>query len=528
MSKNIAVIDCETDPFSHGAEIQPFIWGFYDGVNYYETESTSDMAHHISQFKGTVYAHNGGKFDYFFLLPHADKGQSCKIINGRLSEFRLGKAILRDSLNILPVALAKFQKDDFEYWKMEKNQRRFYWKEIQTYLKSDCVNLFEIVSRFIEEYSYSLTLAGAAVKEFKKLGGKVSHTSEEFYDKYSPWYFGGRVSCFESGVLEGDFKIYDINSAYPTVMMQKHPTGSRIWESKRCLDRHLPLAFLEIECDSYGALPLRDKDGGVSFPEMRGRFFCTGREFRAGIETDTIRNVNIINIKVFEQSISFADYVEHFYEKKLSAQKKGDKAGREMAKLFLNSLYGKFAANPNKYANHYIGEWGQRPPEGYDMGMTLGNVQFFTKELEELEKNWYNVATAASITGAVRAYLWESIQKVDRPLYCDTDSIICADGSGLPLGDRLGEWDLEGEANRVAIAGKKMYCAWLKKSHWKKDGTKIVKEKLATKGVRLSPDEILRVARGEKVSYYSPTPTFSLKKGVYYTTRKVQSTIKGD
>ena len=514
--KKIAVIDCETDPFEYGAEINPFIWGFYDGETYFETESTTEFAEYIAGFKGTIYAHNGGKFDYFFLLPFAEKGQRCKIINGRLSEFKIGKATCRDSINILPLALAKFQKDEFDYWKMAKDQRRFYMDEIRRYLKSDCVNLYEIVSRFISEYSYSLTLAGAAVKEYKKLGGELIQTSEEFYNNFSPWYFGGRVSCFESGVLDGDFKIYDINSAYPTMMRQKHPHGARYWTAKRCLDRHLPLAFLDVTCDSYGALPLRDKTGGVSFPEMRGRFFCTGREFRAGVETGTIKNISVNEVRVFDQSVSFGDYVEHFYEKKLAAQRAGDKPGREMAKLFLNSLYGKFAANPNKYANHIMGEWGETPPDGYDIGALIGGVQFFEKPLDDPEKNWFNVATAASITGAVRAYLWESINKVSRPLYCDTDSIICADGSGLPLGESLGEWDLEGTADRVAIAGKKMYCAWLTNG----------KTKMATKGVRLKPDEILRVAKGKTVSYYSDAPTFSLKKGVYYTTRKVKPTIE--
>jgi hypothetical protein len=44
---------------------------------------------------------------------------------------------------------------------------------------------------------------------------------------------------------------------------------------------------------------------------------------------------------------------------------------------------------------------------------------------------FYNIATAASITGAARANLLRNLSLSDRPIYCDTDSIICEDFSGI-------------------------------------------------------------------------------------------------
>ena len=107
-----------------------------------------------------------------------------------------------------------------------------------------------------------------------------------------------------------------------------------------------------------------------------------------------------------------------------------------------------------------------------------------------------------------------SLREVERPVYCDTDSIICADTGSLWLGEGLGEWDLEGVADQVAIAGRKLYCARLANG-----GTKI-----ACRGVRISPSEIERVARGETVTYRSEAPTFSLCRGRDFVVREVSAT----
>jgi hypothetical protein len=522
MTTNIAVVDAETDPFEYGADIKPFLWGFFDGKNYYQTESTEEMVNHISKFDGTVFAHNGGKFDYFFMLPFIKKDQAVKVINGRLSEFKIGRARMRDSLNILPVGLAKFQKDDFEYWKMKADRRRFHWKEIEVYLKSDCVNLHNVVTRFIADYGLSLTLAGAAMKQWKKLGNKVSTTSEEFYNRYAPYYFGGRVECFESGVFKEDFRIVDINSAYPSLMMQDHPTGTKIIESRRIDEKTLFKSFVTLECYSYGALPYRvasgKERGNVEFPHRRDVYHCTGRELKGALETNTVKNISIKKVITFQETVNFTEYIEKFFAIKLSCEKSGDDIGRTMAKFFLNSLYGKFCANPNKYNDFYIGDWGQKPPEGFGVGPLIEDVQFFSKPIDDAQKTWYNVATGASITGGVRAFLWESIQRVERPMYCDTDSIICKGVGDLALSDKIGDWSNEGckeGANKLAIAGKKLYCAWMKNG----------KKKLATKGVKLTSVELEKVARGETITYYSNSPTYSLSKGVYYTKRNVKPTV---
>ncbi len=140
-----------------------------------------------------------------------------------------------------------------------------------------------------------------------------------------------------------------------------------------------------------------------------------------------------------------------------------------------------------------------------------------------------NVATAASITGCVRAFLARSMAQCKGVLYCDTDSIIARDTSRLSLGNELGEWKLEKECDEIYIAGKKLYAAHDyrgtppqppegKKPEWKE-------WKTASKGVRLTADEICQVAQDETdkgISYSFEAPNFSVFSGVTFTKRTVR------
>ena len=70
---------------------------------------------------------------------------------------------------------------------------------------------------------------------------------------------------------------------------------------------------------------------------------------------------------------------------------------------------------------------------------------------------FFNVATAASITGFVRSYLFRSLLAVKNPVYCDTDSIMCSNGDKLDIGGNLGQWELESEANKISACKAYIY-----------------------------------------------------------------------
>ncbi len=222
-------VDCETDPFKEGrTEINPFIWGMYGHAFYKEFNTTDEFIDYVRTQKIVVYAHNGGKFDWFFVFGYLEGFSELSVINGRVSRFKIGECEFRDSWNILPMPLSAYKKDDFDYSILEKGERDKprNRKKIQEYLFNDCKYLFELVDGFITQYGQGLTLAGTAMKYWQKnFDQPAPRTSRNFYNYFSPFYYGGRTECFVSGIIEKPFKVIDINSAYPDAMKNKHPYG---------------------------------------------------------------------------------------------------------------------------------------------------------------------------------------------------------------------------------------------------------------------------------------------------------------
>ena len=150
--KVIAVADCETDPFDGHIIPSPFLWGYYDGTNYEEFTTTDKFIEFIYTLPPTIlYAHNGGKFDWHFILDYIEDLEKVMIINGRLAKFTIGEVEFRDSMNILPVSLKKMQKDEFDYNKMKADVRHKYMAEIKRYLYHDCLYLYQYVTGFIDD-----------------------------------------------------------------------------------------------------------------------------------------------------------------------------------------------------------------------------------------------------------------------------------------------------------------------------------------------------------------------------------------
>jgi len=516
----ITVIDAETDPFRTGRVPQPFLWGWYSGSDYRQFDKTADLAAFLQDRRELCYAHNGGKFDFHYLLPYIEAYSDLLIIDNRIVSMRIGECELRDSYAILPIPLSAYKKDTVDYAIFEPRERIKPANRaiIEKYLHQDCVYLHELVSKFIGAFGVRMTLAGAAMAEWQKISGPAPRTTGEFYDTLAPWYCGGRVECFESGIIDRDFEVYDINSAYPWAMMSAHPAGVSYTSST-----YDPVAdFYEVECDSEGAFPFRGERGGLSFPRDGARrvFHVTRHELEAAEDTGALRHAKILTSIRFAERVSFGEYVDNFFEMKLKARREGDIAGALMAKLLLNSLYGKFGANPDRYLNHRILPLEElaaiAASDTWSIAGQIGPWGLASRPLEEAAKRWYNVATGASITGQVRALLWRTIRASKGVLYCDTDSIAAASISeGADIGDALGAWKLEGQFYKAGIAGKKMYVF---------KGQPGTADKIASKGVRLTGDEIMEVAAGGEVIHSQDAPSFSIKNAPKFVKRKITQT----
>jgi len=511
--RHIYTADCETDPFLFGRVPLPFLWVLYDGKTNWQFRTTEAFVAHTKKLCGLCYVHNGGRFDFAYLWPHIHESTPMRIIHGRVVSFQLGKMEFRDSYAILPIALAQYNKDEIDYTKLEADRREDNADEIARYCVSDCANLYALVMVFRATHGDALTLAGASFRWWRKHcldKGKVYTSTPHFYNIFRPYFRGGRCEAFRVGEIKEPFEGYDINSAYPFAMTQKLPWYGIEYRSSLAglTDDEIARAFIRLECCSNGALPTTDKDGVTHYNHdaTSHEYTITGHEYLAGIATETITCDRIREVIALRETIDFADFVEHWHARKQDAKRAGDKGAYWIAKLVLNSLYGKFATNPEHYRNYSV--WpaalaGEIQRHGSTIHGFLNEEYVLVSDpTPEEERQYYNLATAASITGFVRAYLWRSLCASATPIYCDTDCIF-ASRVVVPKGKELGEWDSCGKFSYGAVAGKKLYAFKDAKGAWK----------TAAKGVRLEPTEIIQLARGETVTYRQAAPVFGILRG---------------
>lgn len=513
--RKIGVADCETDPFKFGADIKPFLWGYYDlehGYKYFD--KTEDFVDFTRDENKVIYVHNGGKFDFHFLMPYFDKFKDVLMINNRLVKCQIGKAEFRDSYAILPVPLSAYMKTKIDYSIFEKKKRNKpeNRKLIIDYLKDDCVFLYELVSKFEDEYGRHLTQASAAIKKLQKMENlKIENSGNFFYETFKQFYFGGRVEALRPAVHSGDINYFDINSAYPFAMCHDHPIGVEYITSTNSNPVIKPNGFYKILARSYGAFCRREKTG-LKFDwdgELR-EYFTTGHEIIAALETKSAKIEKHILQHTFVQSASFKNYIDYFYALRKTTVKNSPE--NIFAKIFMNGAYGKFAASPLSYKKYkFIGPEhldAVRSVSDYEIAGDFDDTILISRPLQDDEMRFYNVATGASITGFVRAMILRSLKSVDKPIYCDTDSIIFKGGHNLKLGDEIGQWKIEGEFVEACIAGKKLYGLMDKEG----------KTKVACKGGALSYKQIKLLLKGHTIKYNAENPVFSWHKKPSYRT----------
>jgi len=263
---------------------------------------------------------------------------------------------------------------------------------------------------------------------------------------------------------------------------------------------------------------MRTKEG-LNFRIPYGEFFTTSHELRVALRFGIFEIERIVAAYVPQNTIQFGDYVDTFMEEKIVGKKTGNKTMELFAKLLLNSAYGKFAQSPDKYYDYKIvrdlseitqlenfNEW-----EFYEK-----HAEFSIWRIKSQTKAYYDVAIAASITSASRANLLQALAQAKRPVYCDTDSIICERFGGHVDEHELGAWKHEATLTRIAIAGKKLYAGFNEAGEV---------EKLATKGVRLSAEEIVRVCTGGDVHWQNAAPSFSISNPPKFISRTIKSRV---
>ena len=539
-ARELAVMDIETDPFKVGRKPEPFLIGVLCRRGYACFESIKEAAEYIKRNKFLCYAHNGGRFDFEYLLNFMEPGP-IKLINGRLSEFRFGNSIMRDSMNIFPMALKNYQKDEIDYEKFERDKRAEYMDEIKKYLFHDCLYLLELIEKFHEHYGKRISLASSAKAFWENLSGYEIKWSSfgvaaGFYDRFHPFYFGGRVECLRPGIYEGPVKVFDINSAYPFAMTHKHPWGQNPVHRSTLPSSNLHRCFINCEAPSLGYWPVRnEKSGAIEFPRdgERRAFNVCGWEFIQALTLNPSMVVKVTDCYEFQEEIDFTEYIMHFYNMK----KNSEKGSFEylMAKLFMNGLYGKLAADSRNYKAYTMIEPEKigvyESESSYRLAAIKYPMAIMQRDLTEDEMRFYHLPCAASITSFVRAMSLpllfpggKSFGPDEGPFYIDTDGIQ-AEELNVPISKELGDFNIEFECDKQAYAGKKLYALIDSKKYGVVDG-KEVGCKIASKGVRLTAREIFEIAAGKVIAYTNPVPSVRWKKQpkTPFLTRKVRRT----
>jgi hypothetical protein len=428
----------------------------------------------------------------------------------RLVSVEYGRAELRDSYAILPAPLRTHDKGEIDYELFRRGVREKHKEEILAYLRRDVESLHAWVKAFRRTHGDVLTAAQASMKSMHALLGKKTPKFNQWQDEtFRRYYFGGRVTPWQVGTFRGDYLYADLNSAYPWAMTQRHPFCTSFVLDKR---KVTPQSLVIFDGVARGCFPVRGKAGeSTSYPDdgVAREYYITGWEYLTAKRLGLLKGVVKSSLTPTE-TCHFRAFVEHWHAEKTRCKQEGDISGAQVAKITLNSCYGKFAQRPDRAeelifapasedAGSFSGGWREKvvDPEG--------GYAIWSRDSDRLINPW-NVATASSITGCVRARLMEAKAQAPGALYCDTDSLIApAKEAEKLVGEGLGQWELKartGGSKRVYIAGKKLYAFEKGKNDWM----------TASKGVRLSPDEIRIVAEGGEVTWRNPVPTYSISK----------------
>jgi DNA polymerase type B, organellar and viral len=572
--RKIAAADLETDPFEYLREPKCFDGGIFDGVSHVEfwgDDAAERLVKHLlSNFQGwIVYFHNGGNFDFHFLLDHlplADCEFFC--IGKRIVQIKCGKLDLRDSWAIIPHPLKSWGKKEIDIRKLERPVRQKHKAEIQSYRRADCSNLHAMVSGFVERFGLKLTLASTAFHVLRKqFGIPILRTTQSFDKRLRKHYFAGRVQAFALGRQMGKFECLDINSAFPAAMCSPHFYSQTFKTANTWPKKWKEQSFYVVDCIAGGALAQRMPDKGVEFPLGRGTYHTTGWELLAGIKLGHVKDLKIKYVSVPRKVRDFGEFVRHFYDGKNSARERAEKCKREgdvsgerdakadeyFFKIILNAAYGKFGQDVSHYVDIAVRSWRDEPegdgwvPVHDDEPRGITFYERPSPKRPGIKGEFYNVAVAASITGQVRSLLHLAMATAKRVLYCDTDSIVGV-GLRVPRGTGLGEWKLEKTFDVFWGGGKKLYVAhdiafpwhrrrpgWAKKKMKTRTGwlprgvyvrglgwTDRSAFKMASKGVNLPVEDLISVCEGETRTSRFDAPTYSLKRGTTFTRRTVR------
>lgn len=529
-------------------DLNTFVWG-YGLVEVGDTKNITignSIEHFFKTIKNlnnpTIYFHNL-KFDGHFILsyllhnnykydPDLKRNKTFKVLISDMNLFysievcvnKNKKHVIKflDSFKKLPYSADHIAKAfNLEYNKLEVS-KNFYSKQRKPnsmlsnleveYIKNDVRIISQALQILFNEDMKRMTAGSDALYNYRKtIGDKkwdiyFPRLEKDVDDDIKLSYKGG-VAMVKETIRNKDIgygKSYDINSMYPSIMYhEKLPYGHPIYYfGKYEKFKDYDLFIQELECEfkvkdnHLPTMQIKGQTGKYSpteyISESKGltTLHLTSVDLELFLEHYDVYNVNYIGGYMFKsQKGMFKDYIDYWTHIKETSTG----AMRELSKLMLNSLYGKFGTKTDIR--------GKIP--------VLNEYGIVKMELDkpEIIKPVYT-AVASFITSYGRSNLLRTAQlNYDNFCYCDTDSIHLK-GLDKPKGiklhpTKLGYWDDEGTFKRARFIGAKCYiedfiesglkvvCAGMTKEQHKQVTFENFKEGLIVTG-KLAP----RVVKG--------------------------------
>jgi len=258
-------------------------------------------------------------------------------------------------------------------------------------------------------------------------------------------------------------------------------------------------------------LPYRDRHYRVLFPtgEWRSKFDVTDIRL---LEETGHRIVKVHSVTHYQPFSDLSDYIATLYELKRTST--GFR--RELFKLLLNALYGKFGERPEKEKILINPESTRCPhrewnPDCQCMKMIVPGIW---QKTEIATIPHAHVPISAHITALSRQWLYRYLASCRDVYYCDTDSVVCGPFDSFETSDRLGDLKLEYPIKRGWFRAPKLYQNiramtskehanrdLLKRSGWEEVGNGMV-AKVRSKGFRkMSYTQFLEVAQGREFAF---------------------------
>lgn len=511
--KKFLVFDVET----YGLEPQPknLAFGVIYGFNFTKIIRTpKDFKNEFKKdfYKNKkIFAHNA-EYDLSSIFGNViTELDESAVFNGKFISCNYHKTQFCDSTNLYPASLDKigellnlpkgFTPDKFiNPKKYTEKQKRIDAKDID-YCIQDCKIVYTALLKLFQKIGgIRITIASSAMYHFRKNYLHETLLYNDLNDEFFSSYYGGRTEAFKIGKVSAN--CYDINSLYPHIMSTiKFPDFKNLKKEinpslKRfhyLLKRKEGLAKVKVKhIDSYfGSLPFkREKDNKLLFPVGEFETTINLNELRYAYKNNLIEFISCEYI-IFSNSSDtiFKDYVFDLYTERKESD---NELNRQILKLLLNSLYGKFGMR-EKYKTTYYKripfatiESLKRQNKFYELKLFSHsrNDCYLVTENTQTKKSFFSIPSIASyITSGARIMLLDGLLKNENNsvVYCDTDSIFLENDTklNLPLSNELGEWKLENK-KIIEVRGLKNYT-YIDEKGETKDAIKGVSKKAIEK-----------------------------------------------